>query len=243
MYWQDYIQKIFSALGFEIHKSGRGLPYSRNYPYPYSTYSPWFERDFQKLYANIKDRTLVTEDRCYIIRRFVSHCCHLSGEFAECGVYKGGTAFLIASVLKEKKDNEKKLLLFDTFSGMPAKADKDPSGHKTGDFKDVSLDSVKRYLDDFPFIDYYPGVIPETFVKVHINTFAFVHIDVDLYQSAMDCCRFFYPRISTGGILLFDDYGFAKYEYAERKAADEFFSDKPETPICLGTGQSFIIKL
>ncbi|MBN1274641.1 MAG: class I SAM-dependent methyltransferase [Candidatus Aminicenantes bacterium] len=242
MYWQDIIQKTFNAFGFEIHKSGRSGIYSRCFPYPYSTYSPWFGKKFQKRYAKIKDHTIVKEDRCYILYQFASHCFHLPGDFAECGVYKGGTAHLIALLLKEKGPGEKRLFLFDTFSGMPEIADEDPSHHKTGDFGDVTLHSVKNYLRDYSFIEYYPGVVPETFKNLKKKTFAFVHIDIDLYQSAKDCCAFFYDRISKGGILLFDDYGFAKYEQSERKAVDEFFHDKPEQPICLRTGQCFIIK-
>ncbi|HEX3035319.1 MAG TPA: hypothetical protein VHT73_09320, partial [Thermodesulfobacteriota bacterium] len=76
-------------------------------PYNYSTYSPWFEDWFQEIYGRIKDYTIVTEDRCYIIYRFCQHCLNLEGDFAECGVYKGGAAFLIASTLKDNSIRNK----------------------------------------------------------------------------------------------------------------------------------------
>ena len=36
------------------------------------------------------------------------------------------------------------------------------------------------------------------------------HIDVDIYQSVRDCISFIYPRLSPGGFMIFDDYGFPK---------------------------------
>ena len=70
---------------------------------------------------------------------------------------------------------------------------------------------------------------------------AFAHVDVDVYQSVWDCCEFIYPRLTTGGVMVFDDYGFPTCPGA-RKAVDEFFANKPETPIILQTGQAIAIR-
>jgi O-methyltransferase len=68
-----------------------------------------------------------------------------------------------------------------------------------------------------------------------------VHIDADIYQSVKDSCTFFYPRLESGGIMVFDDYGFPSCPGA-RKAVDEFFSDKEEFPFYLPSGQCFIVR-
>ena len=73
--------------------------------------------------------------------------------------------------------------------------------------------------------------------------FSFVHVDVDLYKTAMDCCLFFYDRMARGGIIVLDDYGFFGYMSSEKQAVDDFFRDKDENPICLRTGQCIVIKL
>jgi hypothetical protein len=135
------------------------------------------------------------------------------------------------------------LHLFDTFAGMPAEAAKDPSRHKESDFGDASLDAIRNYLQHFPFVALHPGFIPETFKAVKDSKFAFVHIDVDLYQTTKDCCAFFYDRMVSGGVMIFDDYGFPRYRFAEKQAADEFFSDKAESLISLATGQCIVIKV
>ena len=43
---------------------------------------------------------------------------HLTGHFAECGVYRGGTALLLARALSDDANN-RRLYLFDSFKGLP----------------------------------------------------------------------------------------------------------------------------
>jgi O-methyltransferase len=125
---------------------------------------------------------------------------------------------------------------------MPPSAALDPSNHSPGDFSGTSLFEVQKFLSSFAFVDYHKGTIPQTLQSVENRLFAFVHIDVDLYESAKSCCAFFYPRLSKGGMMIFDDYGFLGYAQSAKRAVDEFFDDKPEEPIVFPTGQSLIIK-
>jgi O-methyltransferase len=159
-----------------------------------------------------------------------------SGEIAECGVYKGGTAKILAEIARDRS-----LYLFDTFSGMP---DTDPGKdlHKAGDFKDTNLQSVREYLAGHPNVNCIAGMIPESLMGVVDRSFAFVHIDLDIYISIKTACEFFYPRIMAGGTLLFDDYGYPSCPGA-RTAVDEFFSDKQEIKIVMETGQCWVQKL
>ncbi len=244
MNWKIHVQKLFNRFGFELHRAVPGEQYTKCNPYGYFTYSPWFEDWFKEIYEKVKDHTLVKEDRCYLIHRFCGHCLNIEGDFAECGVYKGGTAFLIALTLANKSSvQNKRLYLFDTFAGMPATANGDRSGHKSDDFSDVTLSAVKTYLQRFPFVVFQPGFIPDTFKGLDDKKFAFAHIDVDLFQTTHDCCAFFYDRMVSGGVMIFDDYGFPDYKLAAKKAVDEFFADKPETPISVHSGQCVVLKL
>jgi O-methyltransferase len=250
---KSLIQAMANSLGYEIRtkpKSNQAQPaneakpigeYTYYFPWGYHTYSPWWQDWFQKIMGKIRGTTLVTEDRCYIIYSLCLNCVHLQGDFAECGTYKGGTAFLIADTMKASAGG-RQLHLFDTFTGMPNTAIQGVDHHKSGDFADTSLDRVKRYLSQFPFVVFHPGLIPATFAAAKDRAFSFVHIDVDIYQTSQDCCEFFYPRMVRGGTMLFDDYGFPQCR-GMRKAVDEFFLNKDETPISLPTGQCLVIKL
>ncbi|MEI9897143.1 MAG: TylF/MycF/NovP-related O-methyltransferase [Chthoniobacter sp.] len=72
---------------------------------------------------------------------------------------------------------------------------------------------------------FHVGFIPETFRDVSIPQLAFAHIDVDLYQSVLDCVEFVYPRLTPGGVMLFDDYGFPSCTRA-REATDLAFAHR-----------------
>lgn len=58
----------------------------------------------------------------------------------------------------------------------------------------------------------------------------------------MDCCKFFYPRMERGGVMIFDDYGFVSCPGA-KMGVDKFFLDKAENPTYLPTGQCVVFKL
>lgn len=70
---------------------------------------------------------------------------------------------------------------------------------------------------------------------------SFAHIDVDLYASVLDCCRFIYPRLVRGGFMVFDDYGFPTCPGA-RKAVDDYFATAPSYPLVLPTGRALVFK-
>jgi hypothetical protein len=66
-------------------------------------------------------------------------------------------------------------------------------------------------------------------------------LDVDLYQPTLDSLTFFYEKMTQGGIILCDDYGFTTCPGA-KKAMDSFLSDKPEEVVSLPTGQGFVVR-
>jgi O-methyltransferase len=231
-------------LGLEVIRATPDAgTYTRNYPYTFPTYAPWFEPAFQRVYAPVRGRTLVTEDRCYTLLRLGRYAASLQADFAECGVYRGGTAYLLAAMLRETGHPDTPLHLFDTFSGMPDTAVPKRDWHKPGDLADTSAKEVGEFLSSYANVTLHPGFIPRTFEQVRDRRFAFAHVDVDLYPSTYDCCAFFYERLVPGGILVCDDYGFAHFERAAKKAVDTFFAGKPEAPLALHTGQCVVVKL
>jgi hypothetical protein len=184
---------------------------------------------------------MVSPERCYLLIELARYARHLPGDFAECGVWNGGTALLLARTLKNTAN--KKLYLFDSFRGLPRlDREKDP-WFCEGQYRAESVEEVKALLSDFQsIVDIRCGWIPETFRGLEERRYAFAHIDVDIYQSNLDCCAYFYPRLVPGGVLLFDEYCFAAAR-GEKEAVDEFFADKPERPIALPTGQAIVLKL
>ncbi len=201
-------------------------------------YSPWLDPGgFGREYESVRSLTLVDAPRCWVLFSLALQARHLPGEIWECGVYRGGTARLLARAAIESR---RTLRLFDTFEGMPP-SDPEKDWHRQGDFSDTSLDSVRKSVD-YEHALLHKGRIPETFHELGSAEVALAHIDVDLYQSVLDCCSFIYPRLTIGGFLVFDDYGWPTCVGA-RMAVDEFFHDKPEVPLVLPTGQAIVTRL
>ena len=194
------------------------------------------DADFVAAMARIKGTTLVPEERCFVLFQLARSLNRSGGDFAEIGVFKGGTAFLTATAAPDKT-----LHLFDTFEGMP---EVNPSwdGHQTGDFSDARFDDVRRFLAPFgERVVYHKGFFPETAAGLEDRRFSLVYVDVDIYQSVRDSLAFFYPRLAPGGVMVFDDFDSPKCQ-GVRQAIEEFLTDKPERPVATAFYQAMLIK-
>jgi O-methyltransferase len=192
---------------------------------------------FIKLYKELNKRSLLDIKKAYILYLCSKNAKHIEGEYAELGVYKGaGSKLMLAGCEKLKK-----ILLFDTFEGLPDVSNTFDSHWKRGDLGDVDFLEIKKYLNEDNF-EFYPGYFPESAKTIPTDKkFAFVHIDFDLYQSTLDALAYCYSRMTPSGIILIDDYGVLACEGVS-KAANDFFKDKPEMVLPNFNGQCIIIK-
>ena len=244
------IKKTTRCFGFTIVRERRATDKINSEPIRTVTdaelycpvYSPWLGKKFQSYCLASLPYTLVSPDRLWVLYSLARQALALEGEFVECGVYKGGTALLFAKIIGEQnRPHKKSLHLFDTFQGMPdVNAEKDI--HRKGDFSDTSLETVRLRLAAFPCAVFHPGIVPSTFKEIAGIKICFAHIDVDIYESVLSCCEHLYSKMTPGGIMVFDDYGFETCPGA-REAVDKWFSDKPEVPLVLPTGQAVVFKL
>lgn len=191
---------------------------------------------FLEAMRGVRQRTLVHDAACYVLYRAARTTADLGGDVAEVGVYRGGTALLLA----RSSGQQTTVHLFDTFTGMPA-TDSERDMHRKGDFADTSLESVAALLADHPNVRLHPGLFPGTATAVAERRFRLVHVDVDIHRSVLDCCEFFYDRLQPGGMLVFDDYGWTSTVGA-RVAVDSFFAARAEEPLYLPTGQAVVCK-
>lgn len=170
---------------------------------------------------------------------------NVPGDLAECGVFHGGSSHLMLAATSE---TDKHLHGFDSFEGLSEPNEIDLES-KDYTFKwkkhDMRFDiqqthtNLNQHQGRYTL---YKGWIPERFSEVADKTFSLVHIDVDLYEPTMAALEFFYPRVSTGGIIICDDYGSEACPGA-KQAMDEFFAEKTEgCVIHLTTGQGMVVR-
>jgi O-methyltransferase len=206
-------------------------------------YSPWLEKDFQLRVDNIHALTGLSAEKLYILEFFSKRTSNLDGSLAELGVWKGGGAKFIADVVRKESVSNKNFFLFDSFEGMK-KVNCENDRHQVGDFSDTSFDRVEHLLisqNTNVKIIIKQGWIPSTFSGLENELFSFVHVDLDLYDPIKNTLDFIYPRLVSGGVIVFDDYGFASCPGA-KKAVDEFSLKVMENILVLATGQAVIVK-
>ncbi len=237
-----FIKKIFLKLGIEI---------SRRPKVPVKFFE--IDRDFLDIYNLAQQKTQMTStdnlsrrERHYTLNQLVQKIKNLDGDVAECGCWRGLSAYQTAYRLQQQKFDGT-FYIFDSFEGLSDFEDEDiPLGgikdqqQRKKEFS-CGEDIVRNNLKEFSFIEYKKGWIPERFDEVKDKNFSFVHIDVDMYQPILDSFRFFYERMVKGGIIVFDDYGFTYFPGA-KKAVDEFMEGKDDFFLALSSGQAFMVK-
>lgn len=154
----------------------------------------------------------------------------IEGDFAENGCWMGHSTYALATILQSSNFSNK-FYIFDSFEGGLSDKTENDSNLRTDlnateinkekEIFSSSLESVKELLSPFPFVEIHKGWIPEKFDRVEDRQFAYVHIDVDLYEPTRDCLNFFYPRLNKNGVIIIDDYGLSQFGGC-KKAVDEF---------------------
>jgi O-methyltransferase len=197
----------------------------------------WDDSDFVADYLRLCAGNRRSFERKYLVAELVKGLGHVAGDLAECGVYTGATAFFMLQACRAA-GHPRSLHLFDSFEGLSAPESPDGAYWRGGDLA-VPEAEARATLAGFDDVHVYRGWIPDRFSEVADRRFAFVHIDVDLYQPTLDSLAFFYPRVSPGGIIVCDDYGFTTCPGATQ-AVTEFMRDKPERVAHLPTGQGVV---
>ena len=131
-----------------------------------------------------------------------------AGDFIEVGVFKGGSADILYEV---SESQNRTLWLYDTFKGIPFKDEIDLIA--MGQFSEgLSYEDARK---SFPKAKIQEGIFPKQ--SLLPKQIAFVHLDVDQYQSYREGLDKLLPLIVPGGSVLCDDYGLP----GAKKAIDE----------------------
>lgn len=196
------------------------------------------DQEFIDYYKKIMDpNNWHSLDRKYTLSQLLNLTKNLSGDYVECGAYKGASSYLMCQVGLQ---SAKHVHLFDSFEGLSEPQQMDGeywSKHALS----VTEDELHKTLAGFNNYTVYKGWIPNRFIDYPQKDVSFLHVDVDLYQPTLDTLNFFYEKIVPGGIILMDDYGFNTCPGA-KQAADDFFSKVFEPIVKLPTGQALVIK-
>ena len=159
-------------------------------------------------------------------------CLATEGDFVELGCYKGDTSLLLAELLVEKSVEKpvKKLWIYDSFEGLPAKGEEDAS--EVGkDFRQGELVATKREVK----VRFLRAGLPVPVIKKAWfselterdlpEKIAFAFLDGDLYESIKDSLRLVDNKMAVGGVIMVHDYDNLALPGVAR-AVDEWLHDK-----------------
>jgi hypothetical protein len=162
---------------------------------------------------------------------------NVEGDIVECGVGAGHTFFKLCC-LSAMEGKCRDVWGFDSFEGFPepSEEDKSPRNPQKGEWNVATEDDIKQLLRrrglEETFVNNHvklsKGFFEESLHAYNRERIAFLHLDVDLYQSYKVTLERFWPKVSAGGVVLFDEYrnpGVSEAFPGAAKAIDEFFGN------------------
>ncbi|MFH1821915.1 MAG: TylF/MycF/NovP-related O-methyltransferase [Methanobacteriota archaeon] len=180
--------------------------------------------------------------RVYVVLWAANHAKKLEGDFVECGVDRGGHARAIINYVDFKNLN-KKFYLLDTFCGLDEKyitEEEKKMGVRAGGYEEC-YESVKETFKDFGNVEIIRGTVPDTLEDVKAERVSFLSIDMNCTIPEIKAAEFFWDRMVSGGVIVLDDYGFARH-IEQKKAFDDFAKRKGVQVLSMPTGQGLIFK-
>ena len=179
----------------------------------------------------------------------------IPGDVVECGVWKGGSALMMAIKLEQSK-SQKTLWLYDTFDGMtsPGTYDRKIGGTMTAQqmldsssksnaenvWAYASLQEVKNNIfnnTSFPQsrVKFIVGDVAQTLLVDKPTKIALLRLDTDWYESTLTELQNLFELVSFGGVVVIDDYG---HWEGSKRATDDFLQASGLKPLMFTIGPS-----
>jgi hypothetical protein len=199
------------------------------------------DRKFMEAYAhnagNDQDRSLVW--RLHTLGWAATQALRVPGDFVECGVWRGYCSVVLADYLDFDRV-DKTFYLYDTFEGIPPEYDTEK--HDRPVLREPGLyELVVGRFARFPNVRIVRGIVPDSFSEALPERIAFLHLDMNSSKSEIAALDILFDRVSPGGAIVFDDYGWLSYQ-AQQHAEDAFMAERGHRILELPTGQGLVIK-
>src|SRR4051794_8945995 len=202
----------------------------------------YVDDEAREVIRGVRKRTMTSVDKLFALVVAVRHVVDagIPGDIVECGVWRGGSMQAIARTLGARGATDRELHLFDTFEGMPDPTEEDrrydgaPAQALLAErprtawvWAVASLEDVQEGMAETGYpaerIHYHRGMVEETIPGAAPRDIALLRLDTDWYASTKHELEHLYDRVPSGGLVLFDDYG---YWDGARRAVDEFVAER-----------------
>lgn len=229
------VRRTFRSMGYDVVRA-----VSPATPIQQKVYPTDFSSEQIAICEMVKPFTMTSPERIFALCEAVRYVQEreIAGSFVECGTWRGGSMIAAAQTLMNLGEQNREFYLFDTFEGMSAPTAEDKrydgcdaqillneSDKAQADslWCAASLDEVKKNLQstnyDAAKMHFIKGKVEDTIPQHAPETIALLRLDTDWYESTKHEMEHLFPRLSPGGILILDDYGFWQ---GAREAVDEY---------------------
>jgi hypothetical protein len=239
------LRRIANSFGYDVVR--RPLPETGSNGDSHSEYAipvDFTDRD-RELFNFVRPYTMTSPERVYALARAARYVVEhkIPGAVVECGVWRGGSMMVVEQVLLQLNE-VRDLYLFDTFEGMTTPTENDAQilyGQKSAAEllakakKEVStslwcsspIDEVRQNVSrigyDLDKVHLVKGRVEDTIPEHAPDSISLLRLDTDWYESTRHELDHLIPRLSSGGVLIIDDYGWWK---GARQATDEYLKQQ-----------------
>jgi hypothetical protein len=150
------------------------------------------------------------------------------GDYAEFGTWRGGSLYLVAETWRRLEQN-RDLIAFDSFAGLPPTAARDGAALHQGQFADVDVNEVRAFFASrgLSRVHLVQGWFQQTIGALSGRTLALAHIDCDTHDSTVAVLGRVWEALAPGGFLVVDDYAHPDCP-GVTVAVEEFFARREE---------------
>ena len=184
--------------------------------------------------------------------RYFFATLELPGARVECGAYRGATALLLCHAWRsiDPGFRGRGLYLVDSFTGTSDSTLDDlipvreggrarmeaffPAGKS-----DVTPELVRGFFDDFPEVEIRAGWVPGVLEGMGHDRYAFVHVDLTLFDATLAALEYFHPKLAAGGAILCDGSLFCP---GVEKAVERYSAEHGAPYVVLGHRQFVFLK-
>jgi len=233
MFIKQILHKLFNTLGYKVLRISNAKS------------DPFINFEFGNISKKCQEYTMTSVERMYALSEAVKYIIkfNIPGDFVECGVWRGGSAMIIAHTLLEIKETNRKIYLYDTFEGMSKPTEEDylilqgdvyaidewkksqKKNYNKWCFSSLSEVQKNMLSTKYPKekLIFVKGKIEETIPKYIPEKIALLRLDTDFYESTKHELHYLFPLLVKNGVLIIDDYG---HWAGSKKAVDEYFFNK-----------------
>ena len=216
----------------------------------------WDEPRFRQLFEEFNGRHQYDQYsgpngiawRCATLAWAAKRALRLPGDFVECGVFKGDMSHFLVKLF-DFGNIAKQFYLYDSFCGFDlsqTSAEDYPMNDNFLNFANAVYGDEQIYKtvrDKFaPYANVHitKGYLPDTLQEKSPEQIAYLHIDLNAPKPEIAVLEQLFPRMVSGGVIIFDDYGWVEF-IQQRKAEDRFMKERGYEILELPTGQGLVI--